>query len=263
MNMIFLFREYLGVAAKRLLVYREYLFSELIGNLVIPVSLNLLLWNALLRENNVNYTFLGITKYIIISNLIFMFTQIHMENLLCADIKTYRLGQKLLHPVRYLTETCLRHFAESVAKFGFVYLPLIALMLILTRAPVGVNIPLAILTVLLGYGLSMLFSFIIGVLSFWLTEIWGVAAFNNLLTGLLAGAVIPLDVFSPGIQRALFMLPFPYMAYVPTKLICDGDLDMTLLKSTLPMAFAWLAIFIASAALLWKAGLRKYTSAGA
>ena len=83
MNMIFLFREYLGVAAKRLLVYREYLFSELIGNLVIPVSLNLLLWNALLRENNVNYTFLGITKYIIISNLIFMFTQIHMENLLC------------------------------------------------------------------------------------------------------------------------------------------------------------------------------------
>jgi hypothetical protein len=35
----------------------------------------------------------------------------------------------------------------------------------------------------------------------------------------------------------------------------DGDLDMALLTSTLPVAFAWLDILMASAALFLKTGL--------
>jgi len=111
---------------KKLLMYRVYIISKAIGGLVIPVVLQFFLWRSILRANSVGYDLTGMMRYIVISNAILLFTQIHAEHEIERDIKTYGLGQKLLLPVGYFIGIALRHFPTAVAKFVIIYLPVIA-----------------------------------------------------------------------------------------------------------------------------------------
>lgn len=100
-------------------------------------------------------------------------------------------------------------------------------------------------------------------LSFWLTEIWGIAAIRNLLTGLLSGAIFPLDLLPGKIESIMLMTPFPYMTYIPSKLICDANFDIEIVNKGLFISLVWVLILGFIVFLLMKNGLKKYTSHGA
>lgn len=248
---------------KRIFMYRVYLVSEVIGGLLVPIIINLFLWRSLLSTNEILYSFPEILRYITVSNLVMLFTQIHVEDELKIDVKTYRLGQKILHPVGYLTDLLYRQVSASLIKLVTVYLPLIVMILILTDSIFQQNIVYIIVALGLGFTMNALFSFIIGCLSFWLTEIWGIAAIRNLLFGLFAGSLFPLDILSQSVQKVLLRTPFPYMAYIPTKLISDSSFDVSILTENLPIALGWTLLLSIIAIGAWKLGLKKYTSAGA
>nr|MBO2494435.1 ABC transporter permease [Clostridia bacterium] len=264
MRTLYIFIGYFDYSIKRLLMYRIYLIGELLSSLIVPILINFFLWRSLIEGNPINYTLKEMMIYIVISNVILLFTEIHAEHDIEKDIKTYRFGQKLLLPVDYLTSISYSHISSSLARFAILYMPIIIVLSIWAKIEIPANrllyLPLALI---LGFLLNALFSFIIGLLSFWLTEIWGIAAIRNLLTGLLSGAIFPLDLLPSKIESIMLMTPFPYITYIPSKLICDANFDIEIVNKGLLISLVWVLILGFIVFLLMKNGLKKYTSHGA
>ncbi len=255
---------YFKYSIKKLLMYRVYLISELVGSLLVPILISYFLWKSLLETNQLGYDLKGMMMYIVISNLILLFTQIHAEHELENDIKTYRLGQKLLRPINYLKSVSYSHIFASVAVFTILYLPIIVLSLFFLDVNIQMlQIGYFAITLIIGLLLNSLFSFIIGLLSFWLTEIWGVAAIRDLLTSLLSGAIFPLDILPTNIEKIMLMTPFPYMTYIPSKVITDPNFNVKTITSGLMISLAWVIGLTIITYLLVRNGFKKYTSNGA
>lgn len=263
MNWFNICKRYIWFNAKKHFTYKIYFLSEILGNLVVPVLLNLFLWNALLKDNSVGYTLAQISQYIIISNLILMFTQVHLENTMQRDVKTYRLAQCILRPIGYIRHLVLNCISGSFVKLAYLYAPSFLITQIFIGSASNITFIWGIFSLLIAFSLNALISFVIGTLSFWLTEIWGIAALRNLLTGLFAGAFFPLDILSDDLQYVLMCLPFPHMSYVPAKILCGEMIEVQYYSQTLPIALVWIVIFLLLSYFLWNRGKQRYTSAGA
>lgn len=264
MESIKVFLGYFEYSIKKLFMYRVYVLGELFGGIILPIVLNFFLWSSLIETNSIGYNLKEMMSYIIISNVVLLFTQIHVEHELESDIKTYKLGQKLLLPVGYLVGVSYEHISTSLAMFIILYLPIIFVTSFFANVMIQVNrILYFTITLIIGFLLNALFSFIIGLLSFWITEIWGIVAIRRLLTGLLSGAIFPLDILPTKFESIILVSPFPYMTYIPSKLITDPNFDIKIVYKGLIISVSWVLGLGFIAFLLMKKGLKKYTLNGA
>jgi len=121
---------------------------------------------------------------------------------------------------------------------------------------------LGIISILFSFTLNFLISAILGELSFWLTEVWGIAAIKNLVFVVFSGAMFPLDILPVNILSAFKFMPFSYMSYVPTKILF-GNYSFEEIFHSYITASAWCLILFCIEKTIWKFGLRKYESCGA
>lgn len=91
---VYLLKGFLIFTIKKLLVYRVKLISDILGMIIVPIILSYFLWKSLIGNNNLGMTLDYIMIYIIISNVILLFTQVNLENEFSKDIKGPSLGQK-------------------------------------------------------------------------------------------------------------------------------------------------------------------------
>lgn len=261
-----MFNVFLGYcenSIKKLFMYRIYIISELLNNLVFPILISFFLWRTLIGSNEVGYSLKQMMVYIIISNIILLFTQIHVENEMEEDIKSYKLGQKLLLPINYTTKLVFGFLSKSLVRFVLIYLPfLVVMMWVSAESVVLGKIIYVPFLIMIAFILNSLFSLIIGFLSFWTTEIWGIAAVRNLITGMLTGAVFPLDILPDTIHNIMLHTPFPYITYIPTKLLTDYEYDIQIIKNGIVISIIWIFVLLLFMAILKKCGMKRYTSSG-
>ncbi len=261
--MIKIFWGYLENSIKKLFLYRIYIFSEILNNLFFPILISFFLWKSIISNNEIGYSLKEMMVYIVISNVILIFTQIHVENEIEGDVKTYKLGQKLLLPINYTTKLVISFISRSFVRFIFIYLPFITVMMIISsNSIVFSRIIYLPFTVIIAFTTNALFSLIIGFFSFWTTEIWGIAAVRNLITGLLTGAVFPLDMFPKAIQWIMLYTPFPYITYIPAKLLTDNSFNIQIVEKGLIISIIWIFILVGFMQALKNCGMKKYTSNG-
>lgn len=261
---IYLLKSFLVFTIKKTLVYRIYLISNIFSMVVIPIIINYFMWKSLLSNNNVGMTFHNMMTYIIISNIILLFTQVHLEQDFSKDIKSPKLGQKMLRPIGYISSLSLNQILSSFVVFVFIYVPIIFLTVLVKGITFNsIKILYSLIFVIIGYILNSLLSLIIGSSSFWLTEIWGVCAIRNLLTGLLAGAYFPLDILPNIVKNIMVKLPFPYMSYFPTKILVENNTNFTEIYNGIIISILWIILLKLISSALIKAGLKKYSLYGA
>lgn len=114
-----------------------------------------------------------------------------------------------------------------------------------------------VMACVLGYCVS----FIIGLLAFWMTEIWGIGAMKNLLFSVFAGAVFPLSFLPGHIQRIMMLTPFPYMGYFPAAILLDEGVENNM-RQAFQTGAVWSVFLISAVIFLWKNGIKKYESVG-
>jgi len=97
-------------------------------------------------------------------------------------------------------------------------------------------------------------------LAFYLTEIWGISAIRNLSFSVFAGAIFPLDILPQKIQMFLLLSPFPFISFIPSKILIDSDyvVDCRLIG----IGLMWTIILISVLSFLWYKGKKRYTSCG-
>ena len=257
-----MFKAVLKTQYKRYAMYRIYFLSDLAGGVVLPVLINILFWYGITETNVIAYDFSNLIQYIIMANLILSLTSVNVEGKLTGHIRSYKLAQQLLLPVVYHRKLLMETVSEKLIRFVFIYLPLVLVLLFVSSR---INVFFFILTlpsIFFSFMLNLLFSEIIGELSFWLTETWGISAIKNLVFSVFAGALFPLDLLPADILNVFRCLPFQYMSFVPAKIVF-AEVSIPFIFESYFISAVWCLLLFGIERVIWFAGLKKYESCGA
>lgn len=114
---------------------------------------------------------------------------------------------------------------------------------------------------LLGVVIRFLFSYMFGLLGFWITKVTAVYGMFEAMSLFLSGRIAPLSLLPPSVKTLSLYLPFRYMVGFPIEIL-NGDIRGLDIVFGFGWAVAWSLIFMLAVMLLWKAGLRKNQAVG-
>jgi len=124
-----------------------------------------------------------------------------------------------------------------------------------------VNAIFLILFLIISTLTSQLLNSIIGYMAFWLVNaeavMWSFGVFLNLLSGLF----IPLDFFPEWNVSILEKTPFASWGYLPAKIYL-GLFDLNKLIELLVTHILWIVILLLFNKIIFKIGIKRYSSVG-
>lgn len=75
-----------------------------------------------------------------------------------------------------------------------------------------------VVSLVLGYGIGVLLSLLVGLSAFWTLEIGGMDLFYRLISHFLSGAMVPLTFFPGPLRTLADRLPFRFLGFVPASI---------------------------------------------
>jgi ABC-2 type transport system permease protein len=180
-----------------------------------------------------------------------------------------RLSSQLLLPIDPVFKLIAGHIAERVARGPFVVLLVGLFFLIAPQArfvPSVVDVMAFSVLSLGAFLLRFMIQYTVAMACFWLERATAIETLNFLAYMFLSGAIAPLETFPPLVRDIAMLTPFPYMLYLPAKALM-GDLDAldggnAIVRGCAVMA-CWFFAFLVLNRVLWRRGLRRYSSMGA
>jgi ABC-2 type transport system permease protein len=174
-----------------------------------------------------------------------------------------RLSSKLLRPIDPAWDYIATHVAERAARLPF-SAAIIALFFALYPdalwTPALGDVALTLVIAALAFALRFLMQYTLAMLNFWVERASGVEQLWMLLYLFLSGLIAPLELFPEVVREVAMLTPFPYVVYFPVTVLLGGDVDVA---RGLVVMSAWTAVFFLVQRVLWRAGLRRYSSMGA
>lgn len=239
--------------------YRVNIVFSFFSELAIPIIINILFITGLNKMGSHAKSFMDIVEYVIMANVILTISMSKIEETIAHDIRNsfliYRLTEPTLPCMFYVTSD----LANKTFRVLFFFLPAaipVALFRGIDVASVFMTLLFLLIAIMIGYSIS----FIIGCLSFWLTEIWGISSIKMLMIAVVSGSVFPLTILPSQIQTIILYTPFPFMSFIPTAMLM-GEMHDKVLELAI-VGSCWCIIFLLSAVFVWKVGKGKYESFG-
>src|SRR3989338_3089502 len=205
-----------------------------------------------------------VTYYIIILMIGLLATS-HVGGYMKLDIQRGVLNQFLIKPISYLLYFQWREMGFRVLS-GVVAITLFTALHL--AVPEYVLLPASwthfaaflfflVCARLISYSLQA----VIGLGTFWLGEITGLAQLRFLLEKTFGGEFAPLTFFPAILQRIAFVLPFQYLYFIPAQVYLGRISGMELLTQGLA-AVGWALCFVLTIHWIWKRGVRHYEGGG-
>lgn len=239
--------------------YRANVFFSFFSELAIPICINVLFLVGLNGADASANALYYVIEYVVLANITYTISVTDMENNISNDIRTSALIYRLTEPVSPSISWILSDIATKAIRILLFYIPALFLLILLRRITVD-HILSALLFMLLANVIGYSMSLIIGCLSFWITETWGISSVKNLVVAVAAGSVFPFSILPDAVRSILLCTPFPYLSYVPSAILL-GELSGNMLVLLL-IAIAWCVGFTFIAKMIWQVGKKKYESVG-
>lgn len=187
------------------------------------------------------------------------------EDVAVLDIREGGLVKYLLRPFSYYWMIFLDELGWRVLQ-GFMALAALLLLSVFFKTFASLASSLEILFLgliifILGYFISFTFKMILGLSAFWVTDFWGLQQLTEVTVIVLAGFVMPVDLFPTVVRQIAFLTPFPYMVYYPLVAI-QGKLFAFQLVQVIAVQLVWLTILALAYRYMWSTGVRKFTGVG-
>lgn len=272
MTSIAKWRRAVGIEVGRLMEYRwNFLFRMAVVSLV-PLLVKIYLWNTIFssiasagRENIGEYDRDTMIAYQLWGAVFILFIEVRttVENV-STDIRHGRITRYLLFPISMFEITTCQYVGAVIVQ-GLGALVGVTTVLLVTDVlpvyPMSANFWAALGMVALASLFWYLVHFIVGLMAFWLEELWTFFVLFQIGARFLAGNPIPIDLFPHWFQSASTFLPFQWIFYAPIRLVLDPE----------PRPDLWLGLHVLGAWCLgmyllyrfvWSRGLKMYTAAG-
>lgn len=226
------------------------------------------IWNAIYAERDTlngfsldrMLAYYGVMS--VITYLTFDFADWNLQML----VRTGRFVTFVLRPVSHRFYALAQKIGHRTLGFFFEFLPVFLIFLFVFRIDLmPASFGWALLSVLLGFLMTFLVNYCIGLTAFWLTNAAGVRRMFLLVRDLTAGVFLPLTFFPEAVQKVLFVLPFQFMQYVPVR-VWLGEYELAGISLSVPQivglqALAVLVMWGVSEGLA-RLGMRRFTGVG-
>jgi len=249
-------------------VYRwNFLLRTIFG--IVPLVGMIYLWRAVTDGGNGKLGDYGFSEMIFYFALV-----VFIENLtssteddwqIVADIRDGRLSALLLKPLNYLAYRAALYLSYRVTYITVVGVPILLVVWFLRehlRLPSeSVTWAAFGLSTIMAAGLQFLMSYILGLIAFWVLEVSTLIFIMYSFEYFLSGTIFPLDILPGWVQPFIKWSPFTYEMFFPVQIAMERIKGAAMWEG-LAIQAGWLVIFYLVAALVWRAGVRKYQAFG-
>ncbi len=245
----YVWRQFLEVMA-----WREFVVTLTINQAITPL-LGLAVWSAALPGRS------GISTYYVALLVVQLMTVSYEHHTLSNGIYAGEFSNDLLKPHATVLPTLGMNVAMRIWHL-LVGIPLIAALVLV----VGVSLDarhslLAVPALVLAAALRFVFTYALALSALWTQQAHWVVGFGETLIFLLGGSAAPITLFPEGVRPLGAALPFRAMLGFPAE-IASGSLSGAEVLAGYGWQVLWLGALTATAAVVWRSGVRRYTAVG-
>ncbi len=243
------------------LAYVAFTWATILAN-IIQIAVFYFIWISIYGEKSyIN----GISKpqiitYIILSRIIF--SQITFgSNLVIADkIQSGDIAMDMLLPLDFQLYNYVGRIGDFIFYIFTNGLPSVLISVILF----GISPPASILagaefmvSIILSVTIAFFIEFILGMLSFYTTNGWGIQQIKVAVIGFFSGALVPIAFFPDWLKAVINVLPLKDMVYTPIAIylgIAEGKVIV--------MQLVWILMLFVASRIVYGIAVRKLTVQG-
>lgn len=174
------------------------------------------------------------------------------------------ITNEFLKPVNFVIRMLSENLGEGMFKVLFNFVPALIFTIMYTELcpPKSlINLILMFISIVLGYLILWLISFIIQTWSFWLFSVWGIITIKNVFVNILSGALIPLWFMPPALRKIISFTPFESIYFTPVQIYL-GNVEGIELLVSLGIQLLWIVVLGLIASVFWKRGIKKLVIQG-
>lgn len=256
----------LNLHLQRHLMYRArvliWFFMDSFQVVILPF-----LWLSIYGEREViaGFTRADIVTYYVVILVVGLLARSHLRRLVQVDIMRGDLSTILLKPIHYLLLRPIRELSYKIILLVLV-LPFVGLVFMLL--PNYIVLPksaftwlMFVITICLGYAISLLMEMTIGLLAAWIGETKSVDAIKNISFYILSGELAPLAFLPAGIATLAHYSPFRFILSTPVEIFLGHKHGMAIARD-IGVALLWLGVFLTVLIILWRRVLKRYEGVG-
>jgi ABC-2 type transport system permease protein len=260
----------IGIGLQNNLTYRfNFLARTLFG--LIPLIAILYVWKTIYAGNGSgstvgSYSLPEMVSYYLLATIVDALTAVNEDDWqIAADIKDGNISQFLLKPIDYLWYRLCLFCSGRVAYMAVAAIPLTLFILYLRRYFVfpadGLTLACFLVSVVLTALLQFFTSYAMAMLAFWVLEVSTFIFILFAFEYIASGHLFPLDILPAGLQKVLFLTPFPYQLYFPIS-VYMGKISGAELARGLLVQASWVIAAFLIARFAWARGIKKYSAVG-
>lgn len=198
----------------------------------------------------------------VITYLTFDFADWNLQML----IRTGKYSTFILRPISHRFFALSQKIGHRSLGFWLEFLPVLLIYLFIFKINLIPSQPMwAFFAIILGFLMTFLLNYCIGLTAFWLTNAEGIRRIFLFIRDLTAGMFVPLTFFPEFIQTILFFLPFQFMLYVPVQVLI-GNYELAGISLSLQQIVGLQALAVVImwgvSELLVRLGENKFTGVG-
>ena len=249
------------------LTFRTGLFLNLLGNLVYMIVM-FFLWRAIYASSPsaaVNgMTFMDTLVYLTMAGAIFSTLEVYLVWKMGRDIQSGQLSLYFTKPMDFFFREFFYVSGNVVIQFFLTLLPTLLIVCIFTGwiIPLGWNLPVFGLSLILSLLLNFSIDFIVGTLCLYTQSFWGINMVKEVIVLLLSGATVPLAFFPETLRTAVLYLPFQAMYNVPLQILISRTYTWTDYARSLGVQLFWVILLIIAGRLFFRKSSKIITVNG-
>ncbi len=243
--------------------HRSFFFVLAFG-WMIPPLIYLLVWSTAAGDQTIGgLTRGGFVAYYLILILVNQLTY-SQTNWTVGDLIRYgEMNRLLMRPLSPLFDALSTEVAGKVVYLIF-DVPIVIVLALILRPEMALTLLNALAFIpalLLAWLLRFFWGYWLALLAFWAARADALLAVQDSLIFLLAGQVAPIALLPDVLQIAAKVLPFRYMVSFPVEVFV-GQLSPIELVTGAAIQLGWLVIAVGLSAVMWRAGVRRYSAVG-
>lgn len=225
----------------------------------------LMVWLQLAKDGPIGgYDQLAFAQYFLFMFFCRQLTPTWVIYLLDRGVKHGELSPYLLQPLHPVWRYATEHWGEMALRVPMV-VPIVLVGLTLADAwswSLLANLPVFLLALVLAWIINFAVHITVGLVAFWTDNALGYDTFVYQLYIMLGGVIVPVELFPGAVRDLIYWTPFPYILDFPVRVMIGRASGMEVLQGIGTQLF-WIGLLVAIFALAWRAGLRRYSGAGA
>jgi ABC-2 type transport system permease protein len=229
---------------------------------------NLALWSAVARESPNGqfgeYSQGKFVAYFLAALIIRTVTGSWVVWEMNQEIRMGTLSMRLLRPIHPFVAYAAQHIA-AIPLRAVIALPVAIIILLSVGGGYIAHDPLLIalipLSVIGAWLITFVAMLVMGTLGLFMERSTAVFEVWLGMYAVLSGYLVPLKLMPSWLTEAASWLPFRYMLGAPVELII-GVSDRRLALQDLAIQYGWVAFFVILAALVWRAGVKRFEAFG-